>query len=205
MAARPSRPDSFPHVNNALRYCDCCLIALTGMTIRCMHNKVSKGLLIVEGLAWACRLPKEVVLQANPRGPPRKPKASTVARFTAALKRAGRKFQQRLPAAAPAHARPASAATPVDRPARAEPLSQPGSGALGPATPTLPNFGTWGSPESSARGAPGRLPPPDAFPLQDASAGVLCVRPDVPCGLVLCGGCRSGCLRLPRPCVLPCR
>ena len=52
MAARPSRPDSFPHVNNALRYCDCCLIALTGMTIRCMHNKVSKGLLIVEGLAW---------------------------------------------------------------------------------------------------------------------------------------------------------
>ena len=121
---------------------------------------------------WAvrCRLPKEVVLQANPRGPPRKLKASTVNGFTAALKRAGRTFQQRLHAAAPPHASPASTATPADRLARTDPLAQPGSGALGPATPTLPNFG-WQSPESSVRDGLGRLPKGDASTLQGASTG----------------------------------
>ncbi len=40
-----------------------------------------------------CRLPKDVVLQGKTTWQARQPKASTVARYTAALKRAGAKFR----------------------------------------------------------------------------------------------------------------
>ena len=45
----------------------------------------------------SCRLPKDVVLQSKTNWQARQPKASTVARYTAALKRAGARFRAGLP------------------------------------------------------------------------------------------------------------
>ena len=81
-----------------------------------------------------CRLPKDLVLQAKTIWQTRQPKASTVARYTAALKRAGAKFRAgmarsvRTAADTPRTVRTPSSQLMAQRPGHA---GQPGS-AIGP-------------------------------------------------------------------------